>query len=93
VRRQSVDADDLFHGHIGGVDVVSRALLRAEAIITDGRLDAFKADRYAGWQGEFGETVSSSSLAEIADLAATRHLAPEPRSGQQEWLENLINRF
>ncbi|WP_298191217.1 xylose isomerase [Novosphingobium sp.] len=93
VRRQSVDAEDLFHGHIGGVDVIAKALLRAEAVIADGQLDAFRAERYAGWQGELGQTIKSASLAEIADLAVARDLSPKPVSGRQEWLENLLNRF
>ena len=93
VRRQSIDAADLFHGHIGGVDAIARALLRAEAIIADGRLDAFRAERYAGWQGALGRSIRTASLAEIADLAVAQDLAPKPASGRQEWLENLINRF
>lgn len=93
VRRQSVDAIDLFHGHIGGVDVIAKALLRAEAIIADGRIDAFRAERYAGWNGELGQTIRQSSLAEIADLAVAQDLKPAPVSGRQEWLENMLNRF
>ncbi|TXI09866.1 MAG: xylose isomerase [Novosphingobium sp.] len=93
VRRQSVDAVDLFHGHIGGVDVIAKALLRAEAIIADGRIDAFRAERYAGWNGELGQTIRKSSLAEIADLAVAQDLKPAPVSGRQEWLENMLNRF
>lgn len=93
VRRQSVDAADLFHGHIGGVDVIAKALLRAEAIIADGRIDAFRAERYAGWNGELGQTIRKSSLAEIADLAVAQDLKPTPVSGRQEWLENMLNRF
>lgn len=93
VRRQSVDAADLFHGHIGGVDVIAKALLRAEAIIADGRIDAFVAERYAGWNGELGQTIRKSSLAEIADLAVAQDLNPKPVSGRQEWLENMLNRF
>lgn len=93
VRRQSVDAADLFHGHIGGVDVIAKALLRAEAIIADGRIDAFRAERYAGWNGELGATIRQSSLAEIADLAVAQDLKPAPVSGRQEWLENMLNRF
>ncbi|MFY8196265.1 xylose isomerase [Novosphingobium sp. B1] len=93
VRRQSVDAADLFHGHIGGVDVIAKALLRAEAIIADGRIDAFRAERYAGWNGELGATIRQSSLAEIADLAVAQNLKPAPVSGRQEWLENMLNRF
>jgi len=30
VRRQSIDAIDLFHGHIGAMDIAARALLAAE---------------------------------------------------------------
>ena len=95
VRRQSIDAIDLFHGHVGAIDVVARSLLRAAAIIEDGRLDQFKRDRYAGWDGELGSTIhgQGASLASIADLAVERNLAPKPRSGRQEWLENLMNRF
>ncbi|MBF9149534.1 xylose isomerase [Novosphingobium jiangmenense] len=93
VRRQSVDAVDLFHGHIGGVDVIAKALLRAEAIIADGRIDAFRAERYAGWNGDLGQTIRKSSLAEIADLAVAQDLRPAPVSGRQEWLENMLNRF
>ncbi|MBE7218799.1 MAG: xylose isomerase, partial [Caulobacteraceae bacterium] len=93
VRRQSVDAADLLHAHVGGVDVIARALLNAEAIIADGRLDRARADRYAGWSGELGGRLLEGSLADAADLAESRGLAPRPRSGGQERLENLINRF
>jgi xylose isomerase len=95
VRRQSVDAVDMFHGHIGGIDTVARALLNAAAIIKDGRIDAFKRERYAGWDGELGRAIHSdtASLGTIADLAIARDLSPQPRSGRQEWLENLLNRL
>lgn len=95
VRRQSVDAEDLLHGHIGGVDVVAAALLNAERIIEDGRLDAFKKGRYAGWEGELGQMIhrDGTSLADIADQAITRQLNPKHRSGRQERLESLVNRF
>jgi len=95
VRRQSIDAADLFHGHIGGIDTIAHALVKAEAIIADGQLDGFRTQRYAGWEGALGTTIHSkdASLASIADLAASRNLSPTPQSGRQEWLENLVNRF
>ena len=95
VRRQSLDAVDLFHGHVGAIDVVARGLLRAAAIVEDGRLDAFKAERYAGWDSGFGRSLTGegASLAAAADQALERNLAPRPRSGRQEMLENLVNRF
>lgn len=93
VRRQSIDAVDLFHGHIGAIDVVARALLNAAAIVEDGRLDAAKADRYVGWDTEFGRRIGSLDLAGLADLAVRHSLDPRPRSGRQERIETLINRF
>ena len=90
VRRQSVDAVDLLHGHIGGVDTVARALLAAAALIEDGRLDAFKAERYAGWDGPFGREIAGLDLAAIAQRAVDHGLAPQPRSGRQERLEGIV---
>ena len=91
VRRQSMDAVDLFHGHIGGIDTVARGLLCAAALIADGRLDAIKTERYAGWDGPLGQQIGSLDLAGIADLALERAFDPRPRSGRQERIENLIN--
>ena len=95
VRRQSIDAVDLFHGHIGGIDTIAHALVKAEAIIQDGQVDAFRKQRYAGWEGDLGKTIhaSDTTLATVADLAIQSNLAPQPRSGRQEWLESMINRF
>ncbi len=95
VRRQSMDAIDLFHGHVGAIDVVARGLLRAASIIEDGRLDAFKAERYAGWDGELARAVAGDgvTLAAAADLVEQRNLLPRPRSGRQEMFENLMNCF
>lgn len=93
VRRQSMDPVDLFHGHIGGIDVVAKSLLNAAALIEDGRLDSARAERYAGWDGAFGKQIAGLDLAGIADLAEAQALDPKPRSGRQERLENLVNRF
>jgi xylose isomerase len=93
VRRQSMDPADLFYGHVGGIDVVAKGLLNAAAIIEDGRLDKIRTDRYAGWDGEIGAAVAERDLAGIADLVVERNFDPQPRSGQQERIENLINRF
>ena len=94
VRRQSVDAADLLYGHIGGMDVLARGLLGAVSLIEDGTLDKFVADRYAGWKAGFGPDALSGrlGLAEVADIAVNRALAPQPKSGRQEFLENLVNR-
>jgi xylose isomerase len=93
VRRQSIDPIDLFHGHVGGMDVVAKGLLNAAAIIEDGRLDQTRNERYAGWNGELATAIANGDLATLADLAVDRALDPKPRSGQQERLENLVGRY
>jgi len=46
LRRQSVEATDLYLAHIGGIDTISRALLAAADIVTDGALEKLKQKRY-----------------------------------------------
>lgn len=94
VRRQSIDAADLFIGHIGGMDTIAKGLLNAAQLIEEGRLDAFRAERYAGWQGDLGRMIHAegTSLADVAQHAIETNAAPKPKSGKQEWCENLLNR-
>ena len=93
VRRQSIDAADLFHGHVGSVDILARGLLGAVKLIEGGQLDGFIAQRYAGWQSPEAQAMLSGSigLADIADKALADGVAPQPRSGRQEMLENIIS--
>ena len=94
VRRQSIDPADLFHGHIGGLDVLARGLKAAAALIDDGTYDKTVDARYAGWKTPAAQKMlTSESLAEIAARVEKENINPQPKSGQQEYLENLINRF
>jgi xylose isomerase len=95
VRRQSIDAADLFHGHIGGVDVLARSLLNAAAMIEGGEMAKLVKDRYAGWQAPDAQAMlnSSSSLEAISDAAVAAGIDPHPRSGRQEYAENLVSRY
>jgi xylose isomerase len=95
VRRQSIDPEDMFYGHIGGMDVTARALLIAEKMINDGRFEKARQDRYAGWNSSFGDDVMAGKLS--LDAVAARVLQSNtdtrPVSGRQENLENLLNSF
>jgi xylose isomerase len=95
VRRQSIDAADLFHGHIGGVDILARSLLNAAAMIEGGELDAVVNERYAGWQSAESKALLApgASLEAISDAAIAAGIDPHPRSGKQEYVENLFNRY
>lgn len=94
VRRQSSDLADLFHGHIGGIDALARALLSAAHLIEAGTLQAEKDKRYAGWGEALGTHLHApnASLDSIADHVATSQLDPHHRSGRQEYLENTVTR-
>jgi xylose isomerase len=95
VRRQSIDAEDLFHGHIGGMDVCAKALLIAEQMIQDGRLKAALDGRYAGWATPGGQDILAGRLPldQLADRVLAGNTDVAPVSGRQEYLENLVNRF
>ena len=95
VRRQSIDPADLLHGHIGGLDVLARSLKAAAALIEDGTYDKALDARYAGWNTAEGKAILDGkvSLADLAAKVEKDNINPQPKSGQQEYLENLINRF
>jgi xylose isomerase len=89
-----VDPADLYLAHIGGIDTISRALLAAADIVTDGSLNHLKQERYQGWSGELGKRIVGGelNLASLADLATDKGLDPAPRSGRQELAESIIAR-
>ena len=86
--------DDLFHGHVGAVDTMARALLAAASLLESGDLAVAGADRYAGWAGPLGPASSTApSRWKISTVWSwTTDLDPAPVSGRQELLENLVNR-
>jgi xylose isomerase len=95
VRRQSIDPEDMFHGHIGGMDVSARALLIAEKMILDGQLDKHIQQRYAGWATPFGQDVMQGkfTLDTLAQQVLSHNQDSAPVSGRQEYLENLLNKY
>ncbi len=95
VRRQSIDPADMFHGHIGGMDVAARALLVAEKMVADGRLARHGDARYAGWRTGFGQEVLAGKMGldQVAARVLERNQDTLPVSGRQEMLENLLNNY
>ncbi|MBN9023079.1 MAG: xylose isomerase, partial [Rhizobiales bacterium] len=95
IRRQSIDPDDLLEAHVASMDACARGLLIAEKIITDGKLDGFIAERYAGWDGKEGKAILAGkrSLDDLSDYVLKKGLDPQPKSGKQEHLERLLNDY
>jgi xylose isomerase len=94
LRRQSTNRTDLFHAHIGAIDTLARALLVAADLVERGELGELKAERYAGWESELGTAIlgGTESLASLERRVAAGEIEPRPVSGQQERLENIVNR-
>ena len=95
IRRQSIDPDDLIHAHVGSMDACARAFLAAADMLDAGALTAPLTERYEGWAGPEGRAIlgGQRSLADLADRALAPGFDPQPRSGRQEYLESLVNRY
>jgi xylose isomerase len=93
LRRQSIDRSDLFHGHIGGIDTLARALLVAANLMESEVLSAPQHSRYAGWDRKLGAGIldGSETLESLATQVETGDIDPDPMSGRQENLENRVN--
>jgi xylose isomerase len=94
LRRQSLARDDLFHGHVGAIDTLARALLVAASLVESDDLERHRRTRYAGWDGPLGTSIlgGTASLPDLHRVVTDGGLDPEPVSGRQELLENLVNR-
>ncbi len=93
LRRQSLDPADLIAAHVGAMDVCARGLKAAAAMIEDGGLEDALAARYAGWDTPAAKAMLDSDFDSIFKDVHAGTIAPTPRSGRQEILENYVNRF
>lgn len=93
LRRQSLDPADLILAHAGGMDTCARAFKAAAAMLEEGALERFRNERYAGWNSDAAMAMLGGSLENAAAHVESGDVDPEPRSGRQERLENLVNRF
>ena len=95
LRRPSIDAEDLFHAHIGGMDAYALAFKLARKILSDGKFDSFIADRYASFDTGFGKDIATgkANFKSLEKLVLGKLGEPTPKSGKQEYLENLLNTY
>ncbi|HEX3167648.1 MAG TPA: xylose isomerase, partial [Chitinophagaceae bacterium] len=84
----------LFHAHIGGIDTFARALLTADNILNKSDFKKLRKERYATFDSGKGKDFEEGKLS-LEDLRtyAIENGEPAMKSGKQEYLENIINRF
>jgi xylose isomerase len=75
------------------MDICAAGLKAAAAMLEDGRLETARTERYAGWDSAEGQALLHSDLEQISARVVAEDINPEPKSGRQERLENLVNRF
>ena len=94
IRRNSTDPEDLFHAHIGGMDTFARALITAEAILQKSDYKKVRKQRYASFDTGKGKEFEDGKLT-LEDLRtyAIENGEPAVKSGRQEYMENIINRY
>ena len=95
IRRQSIDPEDLFYAHIGGMDICAKTLLAVEKMINDNILPEYVSKRYEDWNKGLGNFIHSkeATLEAIHQKVIDDTIEPTPRSGNQEYLENILNKY
>jgi xylose isomerase len=95
LRRPSTDLDDLFHAHIGGMDAYALAFKIARRILAEGKFEQFVADRYSSYDTGYGKDIEKgkATFKSLEKLVLTKLGEPTPKSGKQEYLENLLMQY
>lgn len=94
VRRQSIDPEDLFHAHIGAMDVFARGLKIAAKMIEDKAWENVIKERYKGWTTDLGKKIDAKQIGfEELEKYIIENGEPKLQSGKQELLENLFNSY
>jgi len=94
IRRNSTDPLDLYYAHIGGMDAFARSLIIADTILQKSDYKKIRQERYASFDNGKGKDFEAgkSSLEDLKAYAIENG-EPEVKSGRQEYLENIINRY
>jgi xylose isomerase len=95
LRRPSIDLSDLFYAHIGGMDSYALAYKLALKIRAEGKLESFVADRYASYDSDYGKAIEKKRVGfkDLEKLVLRKLGEPKPKSGRQEYLENLLSTY
>lgn len=93
-RRNSTDLEDIFHAHIGSMDLFARALLISDKILDESDYSSLREKRYASFGSGMGQSFEAGKLS-MEDLYKHTVAGDEPKlvSGKQELFENIINQY
>jgi xylose isomerase len=94
VRRGSFEPEDLFEGHIAGMDAFAIGLKVANKLIEDKVLDSFIEDRYSSYTQGIGKKIveGTTNFHELEEYAFGL-TEIKNKSGKTERLKALINQY
>jgi xylose isomerase len=86
--------NDIFYGHVGGMDTFARSLIIADKIIQKSPMEGMRKERYASFDSGNGAKFEKGefSLEQLAKLGDSNG-EPAQISGKQELYENIINQY
>ncbi|MFW5683915.1 MAG: xylose isomerase [Spirochaetota bacterium] len=94
LRGPSFQPDDIFIGHIAGMDAYARGLKAAYGLRQSGELETFIADRYSSYRGGIGKKIVDGQVGfKELERYALENSRITNTSGRQEMLEGIINRY
>lgn len=94
VRRGSFKPDDLFLGHIAGMDAFAKGLIVADKMISDGKIDKFIEERYSSYNSGIGKDIVEGKVGfKELEKYALEHSDINNNSGRQEMLESIFNSY
>ena len=95
IRRQSIDPEDLFYAHIGGMDTCAKTLIAVEKLINDKVVFNYINERYKNWNEDIGKKIYSkqTTLETLHKYVIEKNINPKSKSGHQEMLENIIANY
>jgi xylose isomerase len=92
-RRGSFTPEDIFLSYIAGMDSFALGLRIAHRMIEDGRIEDFKAKRYASYNTGIGKKIVDgvATIEELEKYALDMGDVKTNVSGKQEYLEQVLN--
>ena len=93
-RRNSTDLEDIFIAHISAMDIMARALLAADRLLSESPIETMRKERYASYDSGEGKAfeLGQMSLEQACDYARS-HSDLESISGKQELSEAIVNMY
>jgi xylose isomerase len=77
------------------MDAYALAFRIARRILAEGKFGKFVSDRYSSYDADYGRRIERRRVGfkDLEKLVLTKLGEPKPKSGRQEYLENLLGRY